>query len=184
MANMTNTPPNLPTKFPCWCRAVYSWGGETDKDLGFVEGDLIECLNAGDGSWWMGRRRRDRRMLGIFPSNFVMVLDNGFTPVSRSVSPRPNVQQNGNGSKNSPMNMELQKQKAKARRPFQGYKKATAPGSGPPMSTPPQSSPTTPKAKQIRYDASNPPSTVLWQQGSHPRGPSRSPSPISHEISS
>ncbi len=26
------------------------------------EGDLIRCLNAGDGSWWMGRLRRDRRM--------------------------------------------------------------------------------------------------------------------------
>src|SRR3979411_673184 len=82
-------PPRLPTKFPCWCRAVYSWGGESKRDLGFVEGDLIECLNAGDGSWWMGRLRRDRRMMGLFPSNFVTVLDDSFRPASRASSPMP-----------------------------------------------------------------------------------------------
>ena len=53
------------------------------KDLGFVEGDLIECLNAGDGSWWMGRLRRDKRMVGLFPSNFVQVLDESFQPAQR-----------------------------------------------------------------------------------------------------
>jgi hypothetical protein len=25
---MVLAPPPLPTQFPCWCRAVYSWGGE------------------------------------------------------------------------------------------------------------------------------------------------------------
>ncbi|KAK7953892.1 cytokinesis protein 3 [Apiospora saccharicola] len=25
---MVPAPPQLPTRFPCWCRAVYSWGGE------------------------------------------------------------------------------------------------------------------------------------------------------------
>src|SRR5271154_3128638 len=81
--------PNLPTRFPCWVRAVYSWGGESKNDLGFVEGDLIECLNAGDGSWWMGRLRRDKRMIGLFPSNFVQVLDDSFQPASRASSPMP-----------------------------------------------------------------------------------------------
>ncbi|KAL9107177.1 MAG: hypothetical protein Q9227_007877 [Pyrenula ochraceoflavens] len=76
--------PELPKHFPCWCRAVYSWGGETKKDLGFVEGDIIECLNAGDGSWWMGRLKRDRRMVGLFPSNFVVVLDEDPESTDRS----------------------------------------------------------------------------------------------------
>jgi transglutaminase/protease-like cytokinesis protein 3 len=66
-------PPDLPSRFPCWVRATYSWGGETKRDLGFVEGDLIEALNAGDGLWWMGRLRRDPRAIGMFPSTFSVV---------------------------------------------------------------------------------------------------------------
>ncbi|KAH0402002.1 hypothetical protein KCU89_g3589, partial [Aureobasidium melanogenum] len=102
---------SIPTKFPCWCKAVYSWGGETKKDLGFIEGDLIECLNAGDGSWWMGRLRRDRRMVGLFPSNFVQVLDEKFqpAPIRRNVSPPTTV-------------AAPQKSKSVFRKPFQGYK--------------------------------------------------------------
>ncbi|KAK6347092.1 cytokinesis protein 3 [Orbilia brochopaga] len=79
-------PHTLPTHFPCWVKAIYSWGGETKRDLGFVEGDLIECLNAGDGAWWMGRLKRDRRQVGLFPSNFVeLVADN--RPVTPIASP-------------------------------------------------------------------------------------------------
>ncbi|EPE33784.1 SH3-domain-containing protein [Glarea lozoyensis ATCC 20868] len=80
----------VPQRFPCWCRAIYSFGGESKRDLGFIEGDLIECLNAGDGSWWMGRLRRDKRMMGLFPSNFVEVLDESFRPTTRTSSPMPN----------------------------------------------------------------------------------------------
>ncbi|KAM5481368.1 hypothetical protein McanCB56680_004268 [Microsporum canis] len=113
----------LPTKFPCWCRAVYSWGGETKQDLGFIEGDLIECLNAGDGSWWTGRLRRDRRMVGVFPSNFVKVLEDDFVPATRSVSPLPPV-------KDSPSKAPLyapKKEKTIFRKPFQGYKHVLGP---------------------------------------------------------
>ncbi|KAF3479516.1 uncharacterized protein GIQ15_06492 [Arthroderma uncinatum] len=113
----------LPTKFPCWCRAVYSWGGETKQDLGFIEGDLIECLNAGDGSWWTGRLRRDRRMVGVFPSNFVKILEDDFVPATRSVSPLPPV-------KDSPSNAPLyapKKEKTIFRKPFQGYKQVLGP---------------------------------------------------------
>src|ERR1700709_2453886 len=108
----------LPNRFPCWCRAVYSWGGETDRDLGFIEGDLIECMNAGDGSWWMGRLRRDKRMMGLFPSNFVEVLDDSFRPASRASSPMPD-----RTPSPSPFNPQPpQKSKTKAfRRPFQAY---------------------------------------------------------------
>ncbi|KAK7549307.1 hypothetical protein IWX46DRAFT_595639 [Phyllosticta citricarpa] len=72
---MTPDVSEQPTKFPCWCKAVYSWGGESKRDLGFIEGDLIECLNAGDGKRWMGRLKRDKRVVGLFPANFVEVLE-------------------------------------------------------------------------------------------------------------
>ena len=112
---MVPAPQGLPTRFPCWVRAVYSWGGESKRDLGFIEGDLIECLNAGDGSWWMGRLRRDKRMMGLFPSNFVEVLDDSFRPASRASSPMPD--------RSPSPNPELpQKVKTKAfRKPFTSY---------------------------------------------------------------
>lgn len=126
-----NMMPELPTRFPCWCRATYSWGGETKRDLGFVEGDLIECLNAGDGSWWMGRLRRDRRAVGLFPSNFVQVLDDSFRPMSRVSSPMPG-SNTGSLSRNSNANTSPQKTKT-FRKPFQAYAKATSPS---PSATP------------------------------------------------
>ena len=117
---MAHVAPSLPTRFPCWCRATYSWGGESKRDLGFVEGDLIECLNAGDGSWWMGRLRRDKRAMGLFPSNFVQVLDASFQPVSRVSSPMPG---SAAGSITKPP-----PQKSKTfRKPFQAYARAGSP---------------------------------------------------------
>ncbi|GAW24667.1 hypothetical protein ANO14919_142580 [Xylariales sp. No.14919] len=114
---MVPAPPPLPTRFPCWCRAVYSWGGESSRDLGFIEGDLIECLNAGDGSWWTGRLRRNKTV-GVFPSNFVEVLPDSFRPISRSISPLT--------SSNTPSpTSSLQKTKSKPfRKPFEAYAKA------------------------------------------------------------
>ncbi|EXJ94008.1 hypothetical protein A1O1_02401 [Capronia coronata CBS 617.96] len=168
--------PLLPTKFPCWCRAVYSWGGETDRDLGFVEGDLIECLNAGDGSWWMGRLRRDKRMMGLFPSNFVVVLEDNFVPKSRSVSPLPDLSKSDLVSKNSSLHLQEKKERAKSRRPFQGYKNAKTP-TGTLSAAAQQAGPATSAAPQP-YDPRNPPSTVLWQQRPPSRAPSRSPSPL------
>ncbi|KAF2192063.1 hypothetical protein K469DRAFT_622046 [Zopfia rhizophila CBS 207.26] len=127
---MAPAPQALPTRFPCWCRAVYSWGGETKRDLGFIEGDLIECLNAGDGSWWMGRLKRDRRMVGLFPSNFVQLLDEDYQPWSRNASPL--TQQNGGGSisrTNSaqPAKQPPQKTKSMFRKPFTAYAAAGSP---------------------------------------------------------
>ena len=112
---MAQAPPPLPTKFPCWCRATFSWGGESKNDLGFIEGDLIECLNAGDGSWWMGRLRRDRRAVGLFPSNFVRVLEEGFNPISRATSPLPPTNQHHSTPQSSP------KKSKTFRKPFQAY---------------------------------------------------------------
>lgn len=120
---MARIAPSLPNRFPCWCRATYSWGGESKRDLGFVEGDLIECLNAGDGSWWMGRLRRDKRAVGLFPSNFVKVLDESFQPVSRVSSPMPASSPAGSLSKSPAKNKTF-------RKPFQSYAET-----GPPKPT-------------------------------------------------
>ena len=117
---MTHAAPSLPNHFPCWCRATYSWGGESKKDLGFVEGDLIECLNAGDGSWWMGRLRRDKRAMGLFPSNFVQVLDASFQPVSRISSPMP-------GSAATSITKTSPQKSKTFRKPFQAYARAGSP---------------------------------------------------------
>ncbi|KAK8034479.1 cytokinesis protein 3 [Apiospora rasikravindrae] len=114
---MVPAPPQLPTRFPCWCRAVYSWGGESQRDLGFVEGDLIECLNAGDGSWWTGRLRRNKTV-GVFPSNFVEVLPDSFRPVTRSTSPLIA------SNTPSPTNGTTHKSKKPFRKPFEAYAKA------------------------------------------------------------
>ncbi|KAL8729795.1 MAG: hypothetical protein Q9166_004518 [cf. Caloplaca sp. 2 TL-2023] len=145
---MAAVAPTLPAHgFPCWVRALYSWGGETKGDLGFVEGDLIEALNAGDSNYWCGRLRRDKRSIGLFPSNFVKVLDQSFQPVSRSVSPMPPpasrtstppkasksvfrkpftaysaIAGNGDVSRNSSTSApSASTQKTKSRRPYQSY---------------------------------------------------------------
>ncbi|OMP85676.1 cytokinesis protein 3 [Diplodia seriata] len=117
--------PPLPTKFPCWCKAVYSWGGETKRDLGFIEGDLIECLNAGDGQWWMGRLRRDRRAVGLFPSNFVELLDESLWPGAPRGPGVTGVSRSGtNAAAQKPL---PQKQKSTFRKPFQAYYNAGQP---------------------------------------------------------
>ncbi|KAL3462559.1 hypothetical protein BJX64DRAFT_258928 [Aspergillus heterothallicus] len=171
--------PQLPTRFPCWCRAVYSWGGESKRDLGFVEGDLIECLNAGDGQWWMGRLRRDRRMVGLFPSNFVQVLEENFVPVSRSISPMvPAAVSPITNPTSAP-----KKQKTVFRKPFQAHKEALAPSGGSSSSTspvgstipqtPPRDGSLTRKTKPLRT-----PTSAVRQQSSlsRPLSISRPPS--------
>lgn len=77
---------------------------------------MIECLNAGDGSWWTGRLWRDKRMIGLFPSNFVEVLPENFRPMSRTTSPMTST--NAPSPKSAP-------QKSKTfRKPFEAYAKA------------------------------------------------------------
>ncbi|EUC33350.1 hypothetical protein COCCADRAFT_36814 [Bipolaris zeicola 26-R-13] len=107
----------LPTRFPCWCKAVYSWGGE-------VKGDLIEVLNAGDGSWWMGRLKRDRRMVGLFPSNFVELLSEDYQPWARNGSGGSFSRQSSVQEQPKPV---PQKQKSMFRKPFTAYAAAGAP---------------------------------------------------------
>ncbi|THC90142.1 hypothetical protein EYZ11_010396 [Aspergillus tanneri] len=182
--------PQLPTRFPCWCRAVYSWGGETNRDLGFVEGDLIECLNAGDGQWWMGRLRRDRRMMGLFPSNFVEVLGENFVPVSSSASPMVAAAQSPIMNPTSAP----KKQKTVFRRPFQAHKEAMAPSgelsrsgtsASPTTTTPTSSIPQTPprdgslsrKVKPLRNAATTVKHRSSVARPSSQSGPSTHQSP-------
>ncbi|KAJ5104647.1 hypothetical protein NUU61_001994 [Penicillium alfredii] len=184
---MAPAAPQLPLRFPCWCRAVYSWGGETTRDLGFVEGDLIECLNAGDGQWWMGRLRRDRRAVGLFPSNFVELLGEDFVPVSRESSP---MVQAGSNPINNPTSAP-KKQKTVFRKPFQAHKEALSPsselarsGSNPaPVTssipqTPPRAGSTPRSTKPLRTHA-----TAVKNQGSLSRPSSVSSRPSSRGVS-
>ncbi|KAI4224922.1 MAG: hypothetical protein L6R40_008406 [Gallowayella cf. fulva] len=187
---MAAVAPNLPAHgFPCWVRALYSWGGETKGDLGFVEGDLIEALNAGDSNYWCGRLRRDKRSVGLFPSNFVTVLDHTFQPVSRSVSPIPppasrthtppktsksvfrkpftaysatagSGEVSRNSSKSTPT---VSPQKTKSRRPYQSY------GSSPQKS---------PIAAPTLDAASKTPSPLPSRQSSFLKQPAHGVSPI------
>ncbi|KAL4964421.1 putative SH3 domain protein (Cyk3) [Aspergillus stella-maris] len=164
---MAPSTPQLPTKFPCWCRAIYSWGGETKRDLGFIEGDLIECLNAGDGQWWMGRLRRDRRMMGLFPSNFVQLLGEDFVPVTRSISPMvPAAASPITNPTSAP-----KKQKTVWRKPFQAHKQALAPSgessssASPVGSTIPQTPPRDGSLSR-RTRPSRTPTTAVKQQSS------------------
>ncbi|KAE8380819.1 hypothetical protein BDV26DRAFT_119779 [Aspergillus bertholletiae] len=184
---MTPNAPQLPSRFPCWCRAVYSWGGETKRDLGFIEGDLIECLNAGDGQWWMGRLRRDRRMVGLFPSNFVEVLGEDFVPVSRTTTGPmiPAAQSPITNPTSAP-----KKQKTVFRKPFQAHKEALAPSgelsrNGTSTSLVKSSIPQTPprdgshprKVKPLRTPTSLARQSTPTAKPSRPRPPSRAISP-------
>ncbi|KAJ9488632.1 hypothetical protein VN97_g4674 [Penicillium thymicola] len=178
----------LPMRFPCWCRAVYSWGGETTRDLGFVEGDLIECLNAGDGQWWMGRLRRDRRAVGLFPSNFVELLSEDFVPVSRDTT-SPMVLA-GSSPINNPTSAP-KKQKTVWRKPFQAHKEAVSPASVARRAT--ESSPAAPAIPQTPpRDGAIPRSTkplrthasAVKNQGSLSRPPSSGSRSSSRGVSS
>ncbi|RDA95779.1 hypothetical protein CP533_5113 [Ophiocordyceps camponoti-saundersi (nom. inval.)] len=174
---MVPAPPLLPTQFPCWCRAIYSWGGESKRDLGFIEGDLIECLNAGDGSWWVGRLYRDRRTVGSFPSNFVEVLPDGFRPAARSASPMPD------RASTSPRPMPS---KSKTfRKPFEAYAKAPHYTSAKQPETfrePPK--PRTRETSDASYPrggvnhASTPPPSRSYESRAPSPMPSPSPSPV------
>ncbi|KAJ5379473.1 hypothetical protein N7509_012592 [Penicillium cosmopolitanum] len=158
----------------------------TTKDLGFVEGDLIECLNAGDGQWWMGRLRRDRRAVGLFPSNFVELMSEDFVPISRDTSP---MVLSGSSPINNPTSAP-KKTKTVFRKPFQAHREALSPasnlarsGSNTPVKssipqTPPRDGSTPRSVKPLRTHAS-----AVKNQGSVSRPSSVSSRPSSRGVS-
>lgn len=117
-------------------------------------------------------------MMGLFPSNFVTVLDDSFQPASRAASPLPGLQDGGGGisraSSPTPAASQ-QKQKTMFRKPFQGFKQATSPSPALPVAQ--DCSRPSSKDQEQSFDPFNPPSTVLWNHGSHSRNNSRAPSP-------
>ncbi|KAL8870920.1 MAG: hypothetical protein Q9174_003146, partial [Haloplaca sp. 1 TL-2023] len=187
---MAAVAPNLPVQgFPCWVRAMYSWGGETKGDLGFIEGDLIEALNAGDSNYWCGRLHRDKRTIGLFPSNFVKIMDQHFQPMSRSVSPLPATQASNTSTP-------PKASKSVFRKPFQAYSATTGSATvsrnsstARPTATPQktksrkpyqsygQSPPKPPAAAQKLEIGSRGPSPLPSRQSSFLHKPSADPSP-------
>ena len=71
----------------------------------------------------MGRLKRDRRMVGLFPSNFVQVLeDYQPSPISRNASPLPiSLAPSRGGSIASQNSQATPKSKSVFRKPFQAY---------------------------------------------------------------
>lgn len=70
---------------PFRVRTIYSWSGTEEEDLGFIEGDIIEVDNLGDGNWWYGRLKRNK-MRGSFPSNYVELIKSDFQNFARDQS--------------------------------------------------------------------------------------------------
>lgn len=73
---------------PFRVRTIYSWSGVEEDDLGFIEGDIIEVDDLGDGNWWHGRLKRNK-MTGNFPSNYVELIKSdlqNFSPSTRVTS--------------------------------------------------------------------------------------------------
>ncbi|KAG7753916.1 hypothetical protein KL911_002392 [Ogataea haglerorum] len=60
---------------PFKAKAIWSWGGNNkDKDLGFIEGDIIEVSKtSSDGQWCYGVSLRTK-LTGRFPTKFIQVL--------------------------------------------------------------------------------------------------------------
>jgi len=75
---MTIPPP------PFRVKTIYSWSGVEEDDLGFIEGDIIEVDDLGDGNWWHGRLKRNK-MTGNFPSNYVELIKSDLQNYSPSV---------------------------------------------------------------------------------------------------
>ncbi|ODV67926.1 hypothetical protein HYPBUDRAFT_156641 [Hyphopichia burtonii NRRL Y-1933] len=75
--------PPLPFKV----KTVYSWSGEQEEDLGFVENEIVDVYSIVDDSWWKGKLRRNNAE-GIFPKDFVEIIEDSIpqSSSSRSIS--------------------------------------------------------------------------------------------------
>lgn len=73
--------PPLPFKV----KTNVSWPGEEDGDLGFIENEIIEVYSIVDESWWTGKLRRNNAE-GIFPKEYVDLIDDKYFPRSSSKS--------------------------------------------------------------------------------------------------
>ncbi|KAI9503801.1 hypothetical protein BX070DRAFT_224544 [Coemansia spiralis] len=69
-------------------RAVYDYDAEADDELGFKDGDIIYNIEQLDAGWWAGETK-DGSHRGVFPSNFVELIEDESEPVSAPALPPP-----------------------------------------------------------------------------------------------
>ncbi|KAF9801727.1 hypothetical protein SFRURICE_014881 [Spodoptera frugiperda] len=62
----------MPTRVQGQCRAVFSYQPANPDELPLCVGDVLEVLGEVEEGWWQGRRQG---RVGVFPSNFVVMLD-------------------------------------------------------------------------------------------------------------
>lgn len=67
------------TTLPFKVKAKYGWSGQTKEDLGFLEGDIMEVTRV-TGDWYYGKLLRNKKCMGYFPHNFVVILEERKTP--------------------------------------------------------------------------------------------------------
>lgn len=81
--------PSLPPK-PVreLCKVLYAYNPANDDELKLVEGDIITILSKDlpDKGWWKGELKG---RVGVFPDNFVTVLQPEISPVKDAFFPRP-----------------------------------------------------------------------------------------------
>jgi SH3 domain-containing protein 19 len=71
--------------------ALYTYDGESEGDLYFIEGDPIQLLEVIDGGWLKGKL--DNR-IGIFPANYVKVIERIIRGTSVTTGPRAKARYN------------------------------------------------------------------------------------------
>lgn len=69
---LTERPNNRSTGVQGRCRAVFSYQPANPDELPLCVGDVLEVLGEVEEGWWQGRRLG---RVGVFPSNFVVMLD-------------------------------------------------------------------------------------------------------------
>lgn len=104
---MTTIGPKVPFKV----KATFSWSGEKEFDLGFLENDIIEVTKV-KGNWLFGKLLRNKKT-GYFPINYVKIIETKYNEF--------------NGSGTCKSNSQKQKQKQKvpvpstSKQPIEGY---------------------------------------------------------------
>ncbi|XP_032512719.2 SH3 domain-containing kinase-binding protein 1 isoform X1 [Danaus plexippus] len=77
LTDQNNASLNRPSNVQGRCRAVYSYQPANPDELPLCVGDVLEVLNEVEEGWWKGRRSG---RVGVFPSNFVVMLETSPTP--------------------------------------------------------------------------------------------------------
>ncbi|XP_073814654.1 CIN85 and CD2AP related isoform X2 [Musca autumnalis] len=75
------------------CKVIYSYTQVNDDELSLAVGDVIEFLGEVEEGWWRGRLKNK---IGVFPSNFVKVIEP--SPVFASKRPPSLAKTSGSGT--------------------------------------------------------------------------------------